>query len=109
MTLKGWAQKKFGGVNAAMYEHVFDLILRLKGNYIWPAMWGKAFHLDDPKNTALADNMGMVMGNKHLTQTDGTKVVANYTMAFKPNETKVNDKSYFTIHLYHILQYNRKR
>ena len=63
--LKGWAQKKFGGVNAAMYEHVFDLILRLKGNYIWPAMWGKAFHLDDPKNTALADNMGMVMGTSH--------------------------------------------
>ena len=63
--LKGWAQKKFGGVNADMYERMFDLILRLKGNYIWPAMWGKAFHLDDPKNTALADNMGMVMGTSH--------------------------------------------
>lgn len=63
--LKGWAQKKFGGVNAKMYEHMFDLILRLKGNYIWPAMWGKAFHLDDPKNTAMADNMGMVMGTSH--------------------------------------------
>ena len=63
--LKGWAKKKFGGVNADMYEHMFDLILRLKGNYIWPAMWGKAFHLDDPKNTALADNMGMVMGTSH--------------------------------------------
>lgn len=63
--LKGWAQKKFGGVNAGMYEHMFDLILRLKGNYIWPAMWGKAFHLDDPQNTALADNMGMVMGTSH--------------------------------------------
>lgn len=63
--LKGWAQKKFGGVNAGMYEHMFDLILRLKGNYIWPAMWGKAFYLDDPKNTALADNMGMVMGTSH--------------------------------------------
>ena len=63
--LKGWAQKKFGGVNSAMYERVFDLVLRLKGNYIWPAMWGKAFHLDDPKSTALADNMGIVMGTSH--------------------------------------------
>ncbi|MED7788797.1 phosphoribosyl-AMP cyclohydrolase [Francisella sp. 19X1-34] len=34
----------------------------------------------------IEDNIGMVMGNKHLTQTDGTKVIANYTMAFKPNE-----------------------
>jgi hypothetical protein len=25
----------------------FELILRLKGNYIWPAMWGKAFYDDD--------------------------------------------------------------
>ncbi|WP_136064699.1 glycosyl hydrolase 115 family protein [Pontiella sulfatireligans] len=63
--LKGWAEKKFGGVNSGMYERVFDLILRLKGNYIWPAMWGKSFHLDDPKNTALADNMGIVMGTSH--------------------------------------------
>lgn len=63
--LKGWAEKKFGGVNSGMYERVFDLILRLKGNYIWPAMWGKAFHLDDPENTALADNMGMVIGTSH--------------------------------------------
>ena len=63
--LKGWAQKTFGGVNSGMYEHVFDLILRLKGNYIWPAMWGKAFHLDDPKNTSLADDMGIVMGTSH--------------------------------------------
>ncbi|MDO3387892.1 glycosyl hydrolase 115 family protein [Gilvimarinus sp. SDUM040013] len=63
--LKGWAQKKFGGVNSGMYEKVFDLLLRLKGNYIWPAMWGKAFHLDDPKNTALADDMGIVMGTSH--------------------------------------------
>lgn len=31
------------------------------------------------------DNIGIVMGNKHLTQTDGTKVIANYTMGFKLN------------------------
>ena len=34
---------------APMYAHVFELILRLKGNYLWPAMWGKAFNDDDPQ------------------------------------------------------------
>ena len=62
----GWAKKHFGGVNADMYEHVFELLLRLKGNYIWPAMWApKAFYLDDPRNAQLAHDMGVVMGTSH--------------------------------------------
>jgi hypothetical protein len=62
----GWAKNRFGGVNADLYERVFELLLRLKGNYLWPAMWAsKAFHLDDPRNTALADAMGVVMGTSH--------------------------------------------
>ncbi|GAA0731361.1 glycosyl hydrolase 115 family protein [Sphingomonas trueperi] len=61
----GWAKKHFGGVNAAMYAHVFELLLRLKGNYLWPAMWGKAFNDDDPRNMVLADAMGVVMGTSH--------------------------------------------
>jgi len=62
----GWAKNRFGGVNADLYEQVFELLLRLKGNYLWPAMWSpKAFHLDDPRNTALADAMGVVMGTSH--------------------------------------------
>ncbi len=63
--LSGWAKKTFGGVNAAMYAHVFELLLRMKGNYLWPAMWGKAFADDDPKSMVLADAMGVVMGNSH--------------------------------------------
>jgi len=61
----GWARKKFGGVNADAYAHVFDLMLRLKANYLWPAMWGKAFNADDPRNMALADERGVVMGTSH--------------------------------------------
>jgi hypothetical protein len=62
----GWAKKKFGGVNAALYAHVFELLLRMKGNYLWPAMWApKAFAVDDPANMILADAMGVVMGNSH--------------------------------------------
>ena len=40
---QGWCVEKFGGVNSKMYEHMFELILRLKGNFLWPAMWGNAF------------------------------------------------------------------
>lgn len=60
-----WARARFGGLNARFYEHVFELNLRLKGNYLWPAMWGKAFYDDDPQNGALADEMGIVMGTSH--------------------------------------------
>ncbi|RKE53796.1 MULTISPECIES: glycosyl hydrolase 115 family protein [unclassified Sphingomonas] len=63
--LSGWAKKAFGGVNAAMYVHVFELLLRMKGNYLWPAMWGKAFADDDPASMVLADAMGVVMSNSH--------------------------------------------
>lgn len=61
-----WARKRFGGINADLYAHVFELLLRLKGNYLWPAMWPpKAFNDDDPRNMVLADAMGVVMGTTH--------------------------------------------
>jgi len=60
-----WARAKFGGFNHAMYAHVFELILRLKGNYLWPAMWRSAFYDDDPENGALAEEYGIVMGTSH--------------------------------------------
>jgi hypothetical protein len=63
--LSGWAKEKFGGINSKMYEHVFELILRLKGNYLWPAMWGNAFNDDDKASPGLADTYGIVMGTSH--------------------------------------------
>jgi hypothetical protein len=63
--LSGWVQEKFGGFNHLFYEKVFELILRLKGNYLWPAMWGNAFNTDDPMNPVLADEYGVVMGTSH--------------------------------------------
>lgn len=64
--LTTWAENKFGGANAKMYVHVFELLLRLRGNYLWPAMWPpRAFNADDPKNRVLADEMGIVMGTSH--------------------------------------------
>jgi hypothetical protein len=63
--LAGWAKEKFGGLNHDFYAHVFELILRLRGNYLWPAMWGNAFNEDDPENPRLADEYGVVMGTSH--------------------------------------------
>lgn len=63
--LSGWAREKFGGVNHAMYEHMFELILRLRGNYLWPAMWGNAFADDDSLNVIKAHEYGIVMGTSH--------------------------------------------
>jgi len=63
--LSGWAQEKFGGLNHEFYEHVFELLLRLKANYLWPAMWNNAFNEDDPINPKVADEYGIVMGTSH--------------------------------------------
>ena len=62
-----FANHNFGGFNAKMYEHVFELLLRLKGNYLWPAMWASQFSLDGPglANAELADELGVVMGASH--------------------------------------------
>lgn len=60
-----WARTKFGGVNSKMYANMFELLLRLRANYLWPAMWGKAFNEDDPLNPKIADDYGIVMGTSH--------------------------------------------
>ena len=63
--LAGWSREKFGGLNSKMYTHMFELLLRLRGNYLWPAMWSSAFNEDDPDNPRLADEYGIVMGTSH--------------------------------------------
>jgi Glycosyl hydrolase family 115/Gylcosyl hydrolase family 115 C-terminal domain/Glycosyl hydrolase family 67 N-terminus len=64
-SLTGWVKEKYGNYNHEFYEKVFELILRLKGNYLWPAMWNNAFSEDDPLNPKLADEYGIVMGTTH--------------------------------------------
>ena len=60
-----WAVEKYGGFNSQFYERLFELVLRMKSNFVWPAMWWGAFNSNDPKNTQLADDMGIVMGTSH--------------------------------------------
>ena len=62
-----WTFGRYNGFNAEMYDNVFELLLRLKGNYLWPAMWTSSFSLDGPGNLneELADIYGVVMGASH--------------------------------------------
>ncbi len=64
-SLGGWVVEKFGGFNHEFYVKVFELLLRLKGNFLWPAMWSSAFSDDDPLNPKLADEYGIVMSTSH--------------------------------------------
>ncbi|MBN2068997.1 MAG: glycosyl hydrolase 115 family protein [Opitutales bacterium] len=63
--LTQWSKEKFGGFNHKFYEKVFELLLRLRANYLWPAMWDNAFNCDDVENPRLADEYGIVMGTSH--------------------------------------------
>ena len=63
--LSSWAFEKYGGFNSKFYDKVFELILRMKGNYLWPAMWGRMFYVEDPQNAVLANEYGIVMGTSH--------------------------------------------
>ena len=65
--LTSWVKNTFGTEygDHHFYEKVFELILRLKGNMMWPAMWGWAFYADDPENGKLDDRMGIMMGTSH--------------------------------------------
>ena len=62
-----WTFEHFGGFTVEMYDKVFELLLRLKGNYLWPAMWSSSFSLDGPglASAELANEYGVVMGQSH--------------------------------------------
>lgn len=64
--LRRWATETFGGLNHTFYKTVFELLLRNKANYLWPAMWlPTMFHVDDPLNPATADEYGIVVSTSH--------------------------------------------
>lgn len=65
--LTTWVKNTYGTDygDHRFYARVFELILRLRGNFMWPAMWGWAFYADDPENSKTADDMGIVMGTSH--------------------------------------------
>ena len=60
-----WTTEKFGGMNSKFYTKLFEVLLRLRANYLWPAMWDNAFAEDDADNARLAEEYGIVMGTSH--------------------------------------------
>jgi hypothetical protein len=70
-SITNWARERYeknqwgSSFNSEFYAHVFELVLRLKANYLWPAMWAGMFNVDDERNPALADAYGVVMGTSH--------------------------------------------
>lgn len=63
--LTEWTKERLGGLNSKFYTKVYELLLRMRANYLWPAMWDNAFNEDDPLNPKLADEYGIVMGTSH--------------------------------------------
>ena len=65
-----WASKTFDpgfkNIGPKTYEKVFELLLRLRLNYIWPAMHACSAEFGSaPENIALADKFGIVAGSSH--------------------------------------------
>lgn len=98
-SLGGWVHETFGGFNELFYEKVFDLLLRLKGNFLWPAMWSAVFSEDGkayPTASAeLADEYGIIMGTSHHEPLFRAGEEFSHTM------TESNDKGYGADWNYH--------
>jgi hypothetical protein len=71
--LSGWITAKFSGAGeppiygAEFHALVFELVLRLRANYLWPARgnWTQMFFVDDKRNQRLADEYAVVIGTSH--------------------------------------------
>lgn len=65
--LTSWVKNMFGTDFGGheFYARAFELLLRLKANFMWPAMWGWAFYADDELNIQTANEMGIIMGTSH--------------------------------------------
>ncbi|KAF1846398.1 glycoside hydrolase family 115 protein [Cucurbitaria berberidis CBS 394.84] len=75
--LTNWVRANYGKYDSRFHAKVFELLLRLRANYFWPAMWDSKFYVDDSKNGPLADEMGIVMGTSHtepMARADKEKV-----------------------------------
>ncbi|MCR4823914.1 MAG: glycosyl hydrolase 115 family protein [Bacteroidales bacterium] len=65
--LTTWVKNSYGTDygDHRFYARVFELLLRLRANFMWPAMWDWAFYADDPQNSRTAHEMGIIMGTSH--------------------------------------------
>lgn len=70
--IRPWAAKKFApdeglGLGPKTYTRIFELLLRLRANYLWPAMHQQTIPFNCyPQNKVVADNYAIVMGSSHI-------------------------------------------
>ena len=95
--LRPWAAKTFdpttGNIGPKTYAKIFELLLRLRANYLWPAMHpGTAAFNSFPDDAKLADEYGIVMGASHCEQMLRNnisewdeKIFGDYNFATNPN------------------------
>lgn len=101
--MDSWVHEKFGPTfDSNFYQYVFELLLRLKANFLWPAMWrgypypGRSFFVDDPNNQALADSYGIVVGTSHhepmqRAMNEWSTTEPENTWNWETNRAKVTD------------------
>lgn len=97
-----WAAKTFdpalGNVGPKTYQKVFELMLRLKLNYLWPAMHPCSTPFGTiPENSVLADQYAIVMGSSHVEP-----MLGNPTTFFK---NKANGPWNFVTNSKNILRF----
>ena len=71
--LRPWAAKTFepetGNIGPKTHAKIFELLLRLRANYLWPAMHpGTPAFNSFPTNKEIANLYGIVMGSSHCEQ-----------------------------------------
>jgi hypothetical protein len=71
--LRPWASKTFdpenGNIGPKTYTKIFELLLRLRANYLWPAMHPGTLPFNSfPTNREIADAYAIVMGSSHCEQ-----------------------------------------
>ena len=70
-SLRPWSygnfeKSKFGTIGPKTYKKIFQLLLRLRANAIWPGMHtGTTAFFKVPGNKAMADSCGIVVGSSH--------------------------------------------
>jgi hypothetical protein len=71
-SIRPWAQHTYApeegqGLGPKTYRRIFELLLRLRGNYVWPAMHRgtRPFNYYDD-NKVVADDYAIVMGSSHI-------------------------------------------
>ena len=69
--LTNWVASRFpdtpygAGYGVEFHKLIFEVLLRLRANYLWPTLWSSMFEVDDPGNQPLADAYEIVLGTSH--------------------------------------------